>query len=306
MPLSIPNLPIEILLEIAYHLGDAMMNALALTNSKLYNSLNGCLYRRDVIRSQSKSLTWAAKNGVGGTIQQAIDARPCFNPIPESFHIALQVAADQGHVHLIGLLLKINGINPNFVGGLLQTAPLILAVRQGLVGFLELNLPAINFTSHTKAASHYVKAAKLLLEREDIDINLPDNNGYTALSWACENDLERMVKSLLIHDPNSTSTTASAGPAGYTALMNAIRPYTFDPDACMVRLLLGHEGINVNQRNDRGLTALHAGFLPVRTVPVLGLVLHVLLGLELRTALTGTEPLEPVLYRYGTGTTIYM
>ena len=51
---------------------------------------------------------------------------------------------------------------------------------------------------------------------------------------------------------------------------------------------------------------LAAGFLPVRTVPVLGLVLHVLLGLELRTALTGTEPREPVLYRYGTGTIIYM
>jgi hypothetical protein len=54
------------------------------------------------------------------------------------------------------------------------------------------------------------------------------------------------------------------------------------------------------------LTLLGSGFLPVRTVPVLGLVLHVLLGLELRTALTGTEPREPVLYRYGTGTIIYM
>jgi len=91
------NLLKEILLEITYHLGDAMMNALALTNSELYNLLNGCLYRRDVIRSQSRSLTWAAKNGVGGTIQQAIDGRPRFNPIPESFHIALQVAAMQGH-----------------------------------------------------------------------------------------------------------------------------------------------------------------------------------------------------------------
>ena len=55
-----------------------------------------------------------------------------------------------------------------------------------------------------------------------------------------------------------------------------------------------------------GRTSIMAGFLPVRTVPVLGLVLHVLLGLELRTALTGTEPREPVLYRYGTGTIIYM
>ncbi len=45
------------------------------------------------------------------------------------------------------------------------------------------------------------------------------------------------------------------------------------------------------------------GFLPVRTVPVLGLVLHVLLGLEPRTALPGTRaggtstvPVLAVLY----------
>lgn len=48
---------------------------------------------------------------------------------------------------------------------------------------------------------------------------------------------------------------------------------------------------------NEGPIHVYAG-LPVRTVPVLGLVLHVLLGLELRTALTGTEPREPVRYRY--------
>ena len=103
-------------------------------------------------------------------------------------------------MHLVELLLEVDGINPNFVGGLLQTAPLILAVRQGLVGFLKLKLPAINFTSHTKAASHYVKAAKLLLEREDIDINRPDNNGCTALFWACsiDDDAYRVGSSVAI------------------------------------------------------------------------------------------------------------
>src|SRR6266481_4653171 len=50
-------------------------------------------------------------------------------------------------------------------------------------------------------------------------------------------------------------------------------------------------------------TAAQSGFLPVRTVPVLGLVLHVLLGLEPRTALPGTRaggtstvPVLAVLY----------
>src|SRR6266404_8532358 len=50
-------------------------------------------------------------------------------------------------------------------------------------------------------------------------------------------------------------------------------------------------------------TRIRPGFLPVRTVPVLGLVLHVLLGLEPRTALPGTRaggtstvPVLAVLY----------
>ncbi|KAN0074233.1 Ankyrin repeat-containing domain protein [Elaphomyces granulatus] len=257
MPLSIPNLPTEILLEITYHLGDATMNALTLTNSELYNLPNGRLYRRDVIRSQSRSLTWAAKNGVGDTIQRAIDARPHFNPIPESFHIALQVAVDQGHVHLIRLLLKVDGINPNFAGGPFQTAPLSLAVREGRVGLLK--LPATNFIIRpTKAASHYVEAAKLLLEREDIDINLPDNKGYTAFSWACqnyfsgssENNYVEMVK-LLLNRRNIDLNVMT--PSGFTALMLALKSWR--PDG-VVRLLLGHKGINVNQR-DRGLTDLH-------------------------------------------------
>jgi hypothetical protein len=71
----------EILLGMANHLDDVVMNALALTNIELQYMPNRRLCRRDVIRSQSRSLAWAANNGVEGTVQRAVDARPYFiNP----------------------------------------------------------------------------------------------------------------------------------------------------------------------------------------------------------------------------------
>ena len=45
-----------------------------------------------------------------------------------------------------------------------------------------------------------VEAAKLILEREDIDINLPDKDGRTALFWACNNNCLEMVNLLLERD----------------------------------------------------------------------------------------------------------
>ena len=59
-------------------------------------------------------MSWAAENGVDSTAQGAVDASRCFNPIPKHFHIALQVAI---HVCLVELLLRVDGIDPNFWGG---------------------------------------------------------------------------------------------------------------------------------------------------------------------------------------------
>jgi F-box associated protein len=90
MPL--PDLPTELLIDIATHLDAAAMNALACTNKDAYNLLNDSLYYRDLTQSQSSSLTWAAENGVEGTIQRAIDvvAIQNLNPLPISFLIAIQ------------------------------------------------------------------------------------------------------------------------------------------------------------------------------------------------------------------------
>ena len=81
MPLS--DLPREIVLDIADQLNDAGMNALAYTNSQMYQLLNKYLYCRDVTRAWtlSRSLAWATKNGVEATVQRAVGAaRHLSNP----------------------------------------------------------------------------------------------------------------------------------------------------------------------------------------------------------------------------------
>src|ERR1700719_2071762 len=129
--MALSKMPREIMLDIADELDNRGLSALARTTSELYCLLNGHLYLRDVIRTPSRSLTWAVKNGVEDTIvtktvQQLAAVSQHFNPIPESIHMALQDAANRGHVHLVEQLLKIDGINPNFVSHS-QDAPLALA-----------------------------------------------------------------------------------------------------------------------------------------------------------------------------------
>jgi hypothetical protein len=94
MPLS--DLPTESILDIADRLDNAGINALARTNSQIYQFLNKYLYRRDVTRvmcKKSRSLTWAIKNGMEATAQWAVVAGGHLDPIPESFQVALADAA---------------------------------------------------------------------------------------------------------------------------------------------------------------------------------------------------------------------
>jgi ankyrin repeat protein len=219
----------EILLEIADYLDDRGVNALARTSRQLYSSLNvNHLYLHDVTRSPSRSLTWAAENGLEGTFQWAVDASRDINPIPESFHIALQFAADQGHARLVKLLLKLDSINPNG----LQTTPLLA-------------------TPLTAACSKgHVEIINLLLARDGIDINLHnDLDKNTPLMLAVKNRLVDVVKSLLARDGLDPNIVNSNGDhvLGYSAFLGHVD---------IVKLLLDRPDINPNFVGGRGRTAL--------------------------------------------------
>jgi ankyrin repeat protein len=158
---------------------------------------------------------------VEGTIQRAVDAAAQkFNPIPESFHIALQIAAQQGHVPIVKLLLEVHGIDPNFRGEL-QATPLALATQEGHSVIVELLLAVVNINPDVRAGDRehgytplisacqmgHVSIVQQLLARNDVDVNAcPCGslfNGamrYTPLIMACEKGHIEIINLLLAKD----------------------------------------------------------------------------------------------------------
>ena len=109
------------------------------------------------------------------TIQRLLDVSSrYFNLIPESLDIALQIAADREHLHIVELLLKVDGININFRGGVL---PLFLAAKGGHSAIVE-----------------------LLLAADDVDPNVGDRHSTPPLCLACQKGHVSVVRQLLARD----------------------------------------------------------------------------------------------------------
>ena len=214
MPLS--NLPVESIFDIADRLDNADINALARTNSQIYRFLNTYLYRRDVTTGyESDALAWATAFGMESTAQRAVDAGKHLDPIPVSFEIALAEAASQGVVSIVTILLKINGINPNYDGW-----------RSG---------PCL-----TLAADHGHSAViELLLAMDNIDPNVRDVFNDTPLHRAIDSGHITPIRQLLARNDIDVN---AVGDRGETPLLKAIRASNTE----IINLLLSKEGIEVN------------------------------------------------------------
>jgi ankyrin repeat protein len=277
MPLS--DLPTELLIDIATHLqvDVAAMNALACTNKNAYNLFNDRLYYRDLTQSQSSSLTWAAENGVEGTIQRAIDvvAIQNLNPLPISFLIAIQVAARRGHVPIVELLLKFHGnnINPNYLLGsgngvesfIQQKAyyqdlnPILNALQvaalQGHVPIVELLLKLHDINPNFRGGS--LKAAplhlatqkghsaivELLLAVPKIDPDVRERD-CTPLIYACQKGHVSIVQQLLARNDVDVNARGSHYGSGYrcTPLIIACKKGHVE----IINLLLAKDGVDIN------------------------------------------------------------
>ncbi len=138
---------------------------------------------------------------------------------------ALFVAAQEGHLEVIKLLLDVHGINPNLGTIDEGTTPLAVAAFLGRKDVVELLLTAWN-----------------------IDINIRQHDGATALFTATQGNRHEVVELLITRgaDVNlgllddSTSLTHSA----------------FKGNIEVLKHLLQAPGIRVNKRTKEGITAL--------------------------------------------------
>jgi ankyrin repeat protein len=263
MPLF--NLPMEILLSITDYLDDSGMSALARTNKGVHSLLNELLYRRDITHSnrfRSRSLTWAAEKGVVGTIQRAVHASRHFNPVPESFHITLQVATDHEHVPIVELLLKVKGINPNFYGGGGYVYPLCIAAENGNSAIVELLLANVNIDPDVKrhpynispllcaCLGEHVSIVRQLLARDNVDVNCRSIL-FTPLTAACRmtHPLLEIPKFLLEREDIDINLPDKEG---RTALFWACHNNCLE----LVDLLLEKDNIDPNVGDKSGRTPL--------------------------------------------------
>ena len=101
------------------------------------------------------------------------------------------------------------------------------------------------------ACYNCVESAKLLLERDDINVNIRDRDGWTALHYACYEESLEVVELLLERDDINPNLQNNSGK---TALSEAA-----DSNGIIrcVKLLLERDDINVNIPDMDGRTALH-------------------------------------------------
>jgi ankyrin repeat protein len=91
----------------------------------------------------------------------------------------------------------------------------------------------------------------LLLEREDVDINLPDGKGRTALFWACHHNCLELVDLLLEKDNIDPSVRDKSG---RTPLAEACR--VGSSPAIVRSLLLSHRDVDPNAVDNNGVSPL--------------------------------------------------
>jgi ankyrin repeat protein len=109
------------------------------------------------------------------------------------------------------LLLDRTDVDPNFAGGSYGSTPLIIGARFPDVVKLLLGQQYIDVNSQENlgdfdtaliktARYNYVESAELLLERDDINVNISNSEGWTALHWACYLASLEVVNLLLKRD----------------------------------------------------------------------------------------------------------
>ncbi|OJJ94827.1 hypothetical protein ASPACDRAFT_127998 [Aspergillus aculeatus ATCC 16872] len=253
------DLPPELILMVANHLTKRSdINALARANRRLHSIVNPYLYRQNARQQKSSALVWAARRGVPGTARHSIAAGADVNIQAKKAPTPLCIAAMRGRAEVVRLLLQARDIDanrPNTDGN----SPLILAITYRhtnvLRVLLESGLVDVNsghlLTPLLHAAfMNNVKAVKLLLEQDGIDVNVTDFSENTAIRYAAAFGFHRVMR-VLIED-GRVEVDEKCGENGQTPLSRAAATF-FD---ATVKLLLRTRRVDVNSRDNQGRTPL--------------------------------------------------
>ena len=160
--------------------------------------------------------------------------------------VPLCAAAYNGHLHMVAFLLRDKHLDVNETWNKLRPRPCPGhdCTRHGMTALME------------AAIAGHQGIIRLLLEREDIDVNVraPFSDraiGYTALTWAAKHGHAKIVRMLL--GRKDLEVNVATPIADRTPLMEAIRYGHME----VAELLLRHPAVNVNHKDKMGgLTAL--------------------------------------------------
>ncbi|KAN0066682.1 Ankyrin repeat-containing domain protein [Elaphomyces granulatus] len=178
------------------------------------------------------------------------------NIVTDSGEYALGDAAYRGDVDVMKLLLDRPDVDPNFEGGSNGTTPLILGAdfpdvvkplldQQGIDINYQENSGCLSTALIKTVCENCVESAKLLLEQDDINVNIPNWEGWTALHWACHEASLEMVNLLLERDKIDINTRDVVGdtPLALTCRIESMP---------IIRSLLSHRNTDPNILNRNG------------------------------------------------------
>ncbi|KAF7121630.1 hypothetical protein CNMCM5793_009101 [Aspergillus hiratsukae] len=218
--MSLLNLPLDLLYEIASHLYDHDLNTLLRTCPPLYTVFNFELYRRDARRNRSRALFWSVQHNRNFTLSKSLEAGA-----RAPWATLLWLAVDNDAVHVIKVLVEQDGVDINMV--------------EQFNGIPLWKIPLLGKAVVKRSA----KIVRFLLTREDLDPNIKDDEGKTPLAyaaWRCFNDMVKILLKSPHLDVNCTDNE------GRTPLhIAAGRSNVF-----VVRTLLATPSIDVSVRDD--------------------------------------------------------
>lgn len=223
-------------------------------------------YLDPIPESYNTALYMAAMGGHAGLVELLLKIEG-INPNIWNFsgdHV-LGLSVFLGHTSIVKLLLEHPDIDPNVAardgGSALMRArePNMLKL---LLGVEDINVnqqdnfgrTALCYNLGRTAISQAAlvsrfEMAKLLVNQDDTDPNIPDIYGQTALFWACDSNCLSLVDLLLERDdidPNARDNT------GNTAL---VRPCLLN-NVAIVRVLLSYRNMDPNPIDNNGLSLL--------------------------------------------------